>query len=49
METSAANIYAQVMQHDPCAFIHRSFLELNPQRPVEPALQKQTLHVKSVS
>ena len=31
MATSAADIYAQVLQHDLCAFIHRSFLELNPQ------------------
>jgi hypothetical protein len=31
MAISAANIYAQILQHDLCAFIHRSFLELNPQ------------------
>jgi predicted phage terminase large subunit-like protein len=31
MATSTANIYAQVLQHDLFAFIHRSFLELSPQ------------------
>jgi len=26
-----ANLYADLLRHDLCAFIHRSFLELNPQ------------------
>ena len=31
MSPSPANMYANVLRHDLCAFIHRSFLELNPQ------------------
>jgi len=31
MAPSPAQMYAHVLQHDLCAFIHRSFLELNPQ------------------
>src|SRR5437868_8786666 len=31
MALSPANMYADVLRHDLCAFIHRSFLELNPQ------------------
>src|SRR5258707_11217307 len=30
---SPANMYADLMRHDLCSFIHRSFLELNPQTP----------------
>ena len=30
MAPTPANIYADVLRHDLCAFIHRSFLELNP-------------------
>ncbi len=30
---SPANMYADLMRHDFCSFIHRSFLELNPQTP----------------
>jgi predicted phage terminase large subunit-like protein len=29
MAPTPANMYAHVLRHDPCAFIHRSFLELN--------------------
>jgi predicted phage terminase large subunit-like protein len=31
MTFSPADMYAYVLRHDLCAFIHRSFLELNPQ------------------
>jgi predicted phage terminase large subunit-like protein len=31
MASSPANMYADVLRHDLCAFIHRSFLELNAQ------------------
>ena len=31
MAPAPANMYADVLRHDLCAFIHRSFLELNPQ------------------
>jgi predicted phage terminase large subunit-like protein len=31
MAPSPANMYADLLRHDPCAFIHRSFLELNGQ------------------
>ena len=31
MSPSPANMYANVLRHDLCAFIHRSFLELNAQ------------------
>ena len=31
MAPSPAQMYAHVLRHDLCAFIHRSFLELNPQ------------------
>src|SRR6266403_518188 len=30
---SPANMYADLVRHDLCSFIHRSFLELNPQTP----------------
>jgi hypothetical protein len=30
MAPTPANMYADVLRHDLCAFIHRSFLELNP-------------------
>jgi hypothetical protein len=30
---SQANMYAELLRHDLCSFIHRSFLELNPQTP----------------
>jgi predicted phage terminase large subunit-like protein len=30
MAPTSANMYADVLRHDLCAFIHRSFLELNP-------------------
>jgi hypothetical protein len=33
MTPSPANMYADVLRHDLCAFIHRSFLELNAQTP----------------
>jgi predicted phage terminase large subunit-like protein len=33
MAASPANMYADLLRHDLCAFIHRSFLELNPQNP----------------
>jgi hypothetical protein len=33
MPPSPANLYADLLRHDLCAFIHRSFLELNPQNP----------------
>ena len=35
MAPSPAQIYAYVLRHDLCAFIHRSFLELNPQNKYE--------------
>jgi hypothetical protein len=31
MPQSSARMYAHLLRHDLCAFIHRSFLELNPQ------------------
>ena len=31
MAPTPANMYADVLRHDLCAFIHRSFLELNAQ------------------
>ena len=31
MAVSPANMYAELLRHDLCAFIHRSFLELDPQ------------------
>ena len=33
MAPSPANMYAELLRHDPVAFYHRSFLELNPQTP----------------
>ena len=33
MMPSPANMYADLLRHDLCAFIHRSHLELNPQTP----------------
>jgi predicted phage terminase large subunit-like protein len=33
MAPSPANMYADLLRHDLCAFIHRSFLELNSQTP----------------
>jgi hypothetical protein len=33
MALSPANMYAHLLRHDLCAFIHRSFLELNSQTP----------------
>ncbi len=33
MASSPANKYADVLRHDLCAFIHRSFIELNAQTP----------------
>jgi predicted phage terminase large subunit-like protein len=33
MAPSPANMYADLLRHDLCAFIHRSFLELNAQTP----------------
>src|SRR5215470_1235477 len=33
MAPSPTRMYAHVLQHDLCAFIHRSFVELNPQTP----------------
>ena len=33
MAPTPANMYADVLRHDLCAFIHRSFLELNAQTP----------------
>jgi predicted phage terminase large subunit-like protein len=33
MATSPTNMYAHILRNDLCAFIHRSFLELNPQKP----------------
>jgi predicted phage terminase large subunit-like protein len=33
MAPTPANMYANVLRHDLCAFIHRSFLELNAQTP----------------
>jgi predicted phage terminase large subunit-like protein len=33
MAPSPANMYADILRHDLCSFIHRSFLELNPQTP----------------
>jgi hypothetical protein len=33
MTPSPANMYADVLRHDLCAFIHRSFLELNAHTP----------------
>ena len=36
MSSSPAEMYAHLLRHDLCAFIHRSFLELNPQTPFHP-------------
>ena len=36
MAPTPANMYADVLRHDLCAFIHRSFLELNAQTPFLP-------------
>lgn len=33
MAPSPANMYADVLRHDLCAFIHRSFMELNAGTP----------------
>src|SRR5450759_2228159 len=33
MAPSPANMYVDLLRHDLCAFIHRSFLELNAQTP----------------
>ena len=30
MASTPANMYAEILRHDLCAFTHRSFLELNP-------------------
>jgi hypothetical protein len=30
MAPTPANMYADILRHDLCAFTHRSFLELNP-------------------
>src|SRR5262245_59615945 len=32
MAPTSPNMYADVLRHDLCAFIHRSFLELNPRK-----------------
>jgi predicted phage terminase large subunit-like protein len=43
---SAANMYADLMRHDLCSFIHRSFLELNPQTPFLPNWHIEVLAAK---
>ena len=40
MTPSPANMYADVLRHDQCAFIHRSFLELER----IPLILKRSLH-----
>src|SRR5438552_3055233 len=46
MTPSPANMYADVLRHDLCAFIHRSFLELNAQTPFLPNWHIEVLAAK---
>jgi predicted phage terminase large subunit-like protein len=46
MPASPANIYADLLRHDLCAFIHRSFLELNPQTPFHPGWYIEVIAAK---
>jgi predicted phage terminase large subunit-like protein len=46
MPASPANIYADLLRHDLCAFIHRSFLELNPQNPFHPGWYIEVIAAK---
>ena len=36
MALSPADMYLELLRNDLCAFIHRAFLELNPQTPFHP-------------
>ena len=46
MPASPANKYADLLRHDLCAFIHRSFLELNPQNPFHPGWHIEVIAAK---
>jgi hypothetical protein len=46
MTLSPANRYADVLRHDLCAFIHRSFLELNPKTQFLPNWHIEVLAAK---
>jgi predicted phage terminase large subunit-like protein len=46
MSPSPANMYADVLRHDLCAFIHRSFLELNAQTQFLPNWHIEVLAAK---
>ena len=46
MAPSPANIYAEVLRNDLCAFIHRSFLELNAQTQFYPSWHIEVLAAK---
>ena len=46
MPASPANMYADLLRHDLCAFIHRSFLELNPQNPFHPGWYIEVIAAK---
>ena len=46
MAPSPANMYADLLRHDLCAFNHRSFLELNPQTPFLPSWHIELIAAK---
>ena len=46
MPASPANMYADLLRHDLCAFIHRSFVELNPQNPFHPGWHIEVIAAK---
>src|SRR6516165_11007216 len=46
MPASPANMYADLLRHDLCAFLHRSFLELNPQNPFHPGWYIEVIAAK---
>jgi hypothetical protein len=46
MPISPANAYADLLRHDLCAFIHRSFLELNPHNLFHPGWHIEVIAAK---
>src|SRR5271165_606493 len=46
MGPSPGKIYADILRNDFCAFLHRSFLELNPQAKFEPNWHIEVLAAK---
>jgi hypothetical protein len=46
MAPSPADMYADLLRNDLCAFIHRSFIELYPQTPYHPGWQTEVIAAK---